>query len=530
MNRIMTVIALVLMLAASCSKQDALEVERLQASLDQARSRTVALPDAADVTQARQGEYYISFDQARYGVDAGGSVTISYSVQEDSRLEASAGQGWEVELKPVSGTQGQIVVTAPDPACTPDIVLTATAADGRLTATRLPLMVRRPYSDATRTDIPAMAYYALSSQTGTDANFKKMAEAGINMLTIEQYDDWPVLLDLAAKYGLKAILFVNGSAGEYYQTNDPGSLDDILNRSKDHPALFGYQIDDEPRLTDIESIVFKKERIEMVAPGKPVYVNLHPSSASAMALGTGSYEEYVDRLVDECSLEMISYDEYPVYPEGLVSSWHKSLSIISAKSRRSGLPFWGFLASCWIDLESPASVREKPTVENMRLQGNTILAYGAQVIQCFTWQSYSGSSYAPIMRSGEYTQAYDDLKTYLMQMHKRAWVFSGSRVNKVRSLGDLFIQPWTGPLCAGDLPPQIAGIEAGSDAIVSFIENSGNSYAVIVNQDWRRKLNLDIDFTQMVYSIDTDGNFCEQMPGRHKFTVDEGDMLVIKII
>ena len=386
-----------------------------------------------------------------------------------------------------------------------------------------------PYSEATRTDIPALAYYALNPNTGTDANFKKMAQAGINMVTVEQYNDWPQQLDLAAKYGLKALLFVNGAAGDYYRDPSSKALDNIINQSKDYPALFGYQIFDEPKLTDIEQIIFEKTRIEELAPGKPVYVNLHPSSASANALGTASYKEYVNMIVGGCSLEMVSYDEYPVYPYGISKSWYKSLSVILDYSKRRGLPFWGFLASCWINLETQTAPREKPTMENMRLQGNTILAYGAQVIQCFTWQSYSGTSYAPIMRSGEYTQAYDDLKAYLEQMHARAWVFSGSRVDKVRSIGNMFLLPWTDELGAEDLPEQISGIKAESEAIVSFIENSGNAYVVIVNQDWRSKLQLDIDFTQMVYSIDSGGNFSGQDPGMHRFTVDEGDMLVIKI-
>lgn len=530
MKRILTVIALALLLAASCSKQQPLDLERLQASKEGLESKSVTLPDAANAADPGQDAFSISFDAERYGVDAGGSVTIGYSLQEAAHLEAAASQLWKVEFRTVSDTEGQVVVSAPDPAPAPDIVLTATTADGRRTAVKLPLMVRRPYSEATRTDIQALAYYALNAATGTDANFEKMADAGINMVTVEQYDDWPRQLDLAAKYGLKAMLFVNGAAGDYYRNPSSKALDNIINQSKDHPALFGYQIFDEPRLTDIKQISFEKTRIEELAPGKPVYVNLHPCSASAMALGTASYEEYVERLVDECSLEMISFDEYPVYPGRISPTWYKSLSVVSKIAKATGLPFWGFLASCWINLEAQTTPREQPTLENMRLQGNTILAYGAQVIQCFTWQSYSGTSYAPIMRSGEYTEAYDDLKAYLEQMHSRAWVFSGSRVDKVRSLGNMFLQPWTQELRAEDLPQQISGIKAGSEAIVSFIENCGNRYVVIVNQDWTGKLNLDIEFTQMVYSIDIGGNFCEQMPGRHRFTVDEGDILVIKII
>lgn len=51
---------------------------------------------------------------------------------------------------------------------------------------------------------------------------------------------------------------------------------------------------------------------------------------------------------------------------------------------------------------------------------------------------------------------------------------------------------------------------------------------VICNKSWQEKLPVDVTFTRNVYTIDRDGVFAVQQPGKSTFTIDEGDMLVIK--
>ena len=58
--------------------------------------------------------------------------------------------------------------------------------------------------------------------------------------------------------------------------------------------------------------------------------------------------------------------------------------------------------------------------------------------------------------------------------------------------------------------------------------NSGNEYVVICNKTYLEKLPVEVEFTREVYTIDREGTFTEQQPGKNKFTIDEGDMLVIK--
>ena len=79
-----------------------------------------------------------------------------------------------------------------------------------------------------------------------------------------------------------------------------------------------------------------------------------------------------------------------------------------------------------------------------------------------------------------------------------------------------------------ELPAQIASVDCDKTALVSFAENNGNDYLVIVNADCFSKCTVSIDFKQMCYTIDRSGVFTAQEPGKRDFTLDEGDMLVVK--
>ena len=78
------------------------------------------------------------------------------------------------------------------------------------------------------------------------------------------------------------------------------------------------------------------------------------------------------------------------------------------------------------------------------------------------------------------------------------------------------------------MPPEISSLSTDQDALVGFIENLGNKYITVVNKSLKEKMALEAVFNDMVYTIARDGIFCEQKPGPASFTVDEGDMLVIK--
>lgn len=523
----------VLILAASCNKEEKLKVEQLQEELESLQKGDLPGVPASSVEDVPDDQpFFFEFDKVKYGVDAGSTVSIPYTLQQAATVTVSVKDGWKAVVKASGPSEGTIEVTAPDPATPVELVATAVTEDGLGAAVTLPLLVRDPYTDATRTTIGALAYYCLSSDLATDYHFQKLAECGMNMITIEEVNNWETQLTLADKYGIKGVLFVNGSAGDYYRGN-PARLEQTIARAKDYPALAGYQIFDEPSTDNIRQIKIEKDAIESMDsnPEHPVYVNLHPSSASKYSLGVEDYFEYVETFVTECDLHLITFDQYPVFQGYIDPSWPRSLVAVRQSALRHNIPFWAFTCSCreWD--------REDPTLETMRLQCNTNLAYGAQVNQFFVYRSTSGTDYAPLQtweydangnKVGciKYTGAYDACKAYCTEMHNRGYVFAGSDVKTVRKTQVL--DAWNESLSVKDLPPQINSLFTSREAVVSFVENKGNEYMVVVNSLWNWTQQVAIDLSDVVYVIDHDGNFTELQPGVSRFDLEGGDMLVFK--
>ena len=510
-------------LATSCNKEEKLKVEQLRQDLENLQQQSIpGVSPAVDVRIPEDSEFAITFDKDGYGVDAAGSVTVRYSLPEAAAVEVIANDDWSATVSS-SGAEGEIVVTAPDPASPTGLVVKATTTDGRQTAATLPIIIRNPYTDATRTSVAAMGYYCLNTRLATDEHFRKMAECGMDMLTIESDDNWLEQLDLAHKYGMKGILFVNGPAGDYYRNQSDTKLTDIIAVAKNHPALAGYQIFDEPHLKYLNQMKFEKARVEELDPNPdhPVYINLGPSNASEESYGVKEYEDYVETIVSECDLKFITFDQYPVYEGYIDPSWARTLDIIFKTAKRHNIPFWAFTLCCW------EWFRETPTLENIRLQCNVNLAYGAQVNQFFVYRATSGTNFAPLMNDGTYTAAYDYCQTYCREMHNRGFVFAGCNVKQLRSKNSFgtYLYSFT----AADLPTQIKEMKIDGEAVVSFIENGGNEYVVVVNGSWQNHCTIDAEFDGLVYSIDHDGVFTEH-PGGSKasFDIEGGDMMVFK--
>ena len=539
LKRASALLCVALLAAYACADRES-EISRLEQELQQLQedSGNITVGDIADVVEPATGRYEIVFGKDRYFVDAGGRVSVDYSLASDSSLEVIAKDGWNALVETTDAKTGKIVVTCPDPAVISDIVVKATASDGRCTSAILPLMVRDPYTDATRKDVAALAYYCFDTDMATDYNFKMMADAGFNMLTIESDDNWQEQLVLAHKYGLKGILFINGPAGTYYYSGGTSTLlAEVVNEAKTYPALYGYQIADEPFPEQVEQLVFERNAVKALDPDRPVYINMYPGSTSYRSPTPEDYEEYVRSYATRCELEFITFDQYPVMTTGIDPSWSTSLNIIRNISRERGVPFWAFTLCC------REYNREDPTLANIRLQCNTNLAYGAQVNQFFVYRSTSGTDFAPMQtwewadqaheekryftgNDVKYTAAYDACKAYNTEMHHRGFVFAGCDAYKLRHTVEPDLYGYF--LAESDLPPQISSFETETPTLVSFVENDGNQYMVVVNKSWTDPVTVDMTVEDMIFSIDRDGVFAELLPGEHRLTIDEGDMLVLK--
>lgn len=530
MRKLIIILTAFLLLTPACHKTERERLDTLFGQLEGLEgSQLPVVPDAVDPSIVPDGEYSFTFEKETYGVDAGKSTVVEFTLPEESTVEVFAKEGWQAELS-TNGTSGTITVSAPDPASHSEIVVTARSASGRNTSTILPLLVRDPYSDATRPIVDALGYYSFKPWNATLENYQKLADAGITMVTVETDElDYLQQMDMARAVGIKVLAVIGWATGGWYDKMDQESLsklERLIESLKNRPELYGYHIFDEPSVVRIFELMAIEDKMIQLDPDHPVYVNLHPH-ASPGSLGVDNYYDYIEAFASMMHLRQLSFDMYPIVKGGGVQAgWHMCLAIIADAARRYGIPLWTFAASCWIDRESVVINRARPSVDNILLQVYTDLAYGSQVIQYFTIQDYSGTDFAPIMRDGTWTEAYDILKEANMQMQRRSFIFKGGDARLVRQIG--VIANHDTALSKKDLPEEIEDMTSGESATVSFVENNGNRYIVVVNNFWDAEQEFTIKLRKPVYYIDSDAEFHLYEAGEYDFVIPKGGMLAFK--
>ena len=524
MRRIsLLIMCLVTALAISCNKEPE-QLSSLRQRIAELEDQEKELPDAAP---AEQSDFKIEFGQEYIWVDAGSKTSVHYGLTKSGSVQATVDNGWSVTVHQSGQDGGELEIVAPDPASPSVVAVKATDGSGNVAETFIRVMVRNPYGEVKGPGIDVMAYNGFTDYLATPENFQKLVEAGVTMISVEGEDDvygpgWRNQCRLAEAAGIKVVLFLGWTWQRYVV--DPEhftGLDELIKETLDYPAICAYQIIDEPDTYMAYSLAMAKTKINELAPGRPVYINLHPSSVSPAGMGATTYEEYVEFFANVCNLEFITFDQYPVFIWGVEDSWYRSLNTVYDTAKRHGIRFWAFIQSCW------EHSRVDPSLETIRLQGNINLAYGAQCNQYFVWRATSGTNYAPIMSDGEYKQVYYDCKEYDRELHNREFVFANCDVRKVRHIGyNYYIHG--SAFTNDDLPDAIGDLTVDDCALVSFIGNSGNDYVVVCNKAYDKKLKASLTFTRTVYTIDREGEFSEQQPGVKDFMIDEGDMLVIK--
>ena len=507
----------------SCSKELKVQLVQSRELKAELEGQVKDLPEISGIETCGFG---IRFDKEYYWVDAGGSITVNYEMSSPGSVAVVAGDGWSSTVTQAQDDKGSIFVSAPDPAA--PIILTVSAGDvsGHTIERFVQVFVRKPYNMSAVPRIETMGYNGFSDELATEENFRKLAESGITIITVEgdwePWIDWRKQCRLAGKYGIKVVLFINGTAGDY--SADPDNykgLDQKVLEAETYPAVCAYQIADEPSTVQARTLAIAKSRIEQLAPNHPVYINLHPASVSQLGMGAATYADYVEHFASVCDLKFITFDQYPVFKWGVEDSWFTALDVVSSTARRHGIPFWAFL------LCSREPGRVDPDLCNIRLQGNVDLMYGAQCIQFFVWKAHSATDYAPIMNDGEYKPVYYDCKEYNRELHNREFVFAGGNVWKVRHTGLESYKHGTA-LTQDDYPEAISDMSIAGDALISFVGNHGNEYVAVCNKSWKEKLPVGLTFSRTVYTIDRNGGFTEQQPGTSAFEIDEGDMLIVK--
>lgn len=331
---------------------------------------------------------------------------------------------------------------------------------------------------------PILAWGGPPQAQVTPERLRELAEAGIN-IDYSGFSDAKAMaaaLDVAKGAGVKLLV-----ACPELKSDPVGTV----NRFKDHPAVGGYFLVDEPAAGAFAELGGWARKIRSADDRHPCYLNLFPNYANAEQLGAGNYAGYVDRFVREVPVQVLSFDHYPVIRAGvgggatLRPQWYENLEIVSAAARKADKPFWAFALAT---AHGPYPV---PELSHLRVQVYSDLAYGAQAIQYFTywtpppqgWDFHEG----PITADGRRTAVYDRVRQVNREIQSLRGVFLGAKVESVGHTGD--------KLPAGTKAYQPAGPvrelrTPGGGAVVSRLSNRGREFLVVVNRDVEHEVPL----------------------------------------
>jgi hypothetical protein len=383
--------------------------------------------------------------------------------------------------------------------------------------------------------IPVMSWGGIAQTEISVENYKKLKDVGVNIdiAFFASADAIATALDAAGKAGVKLMI----SCPEL--KSDP---EKTANRFKNHTALEGYYLGDEPGKPLFQELADIQKRLKTADPKHYSFVNLYPNiNSNKSKFGTKDYEEYISTFDKLFPAPYISFDFYPVVDGGLHPRWFENLEFFANKYQKEGRPFWAFaLTTSYLaysdDAVQPSLndfyqlysaykpektfVHDIPTLSSLRLQIYADLAYGAQGIEYWSFRGFG----SPLDAQGKRTVVYDRLQKVSNEIQQLSGVFLGAKVVSVAHTG-LNIPNETKRLV--QLPAPIKLLETvGEGAVVSVLENGKNTFVVIVNRDFKNTMKLIISTDDSVKKVLKDGTLIPATDYANATEVEPGDAAI----
>lgn len=329
--------------------------------------------------------------------------------------------------------------------------------------------------------VPILGWRTIPENELTLARFQEMADMGITHSLMHYSPDGNAkALDLAQQVGVK--LFIGDDRFAASDTEFQQAVRQIRN----HPALAGYTLSDEPSLPAFAELTRIRRRLSNADPHHWSYVNLLPTYASREQLGGVDYLEHARRFVAEFEPEVLSFDHYPILKgDSLRGDYFQNLEWIRQAAMEANIPFWAFALTC------PHHPYPAPTEGAVRFQAWSNFAYGAKGLQYFTYWTPNPGTWdfhdAPIKIDGTRSAVYDLLKQFNQETQRCAEILTNSRVVGVYHTAPL--PTGTSPL---DAACPVASIDGG-EAIVSVLRMpDGRRFVQVVNRSFTQPATLTV--------------------------------------
>lgn len=383
--------------------------------------------------------------------------------------------------------------------------------------------------------VPVMSWGGISQHQISVENYRKLKEVGVNIdiAFFQHADSLAVALDAAGKAGVKLMI----SCPELKTAPEQTAA-----RFKEHPALEGYYLADEPGKAQFQELADWNRRLKLADDNHYSFVNLYPNiNSNQSKFGTRDYKEYIDTFDRMFPAPYLSFDFYPVVDGAIHPRWYENLEFFADKYKKEGRPFWAFtLTTSYLaysdDTPQPSLndfyqlyatyrpektfVHDIPTLSELRLQTFANLAYGAQGIEFWSFKGFG----APLDEQGRRTVVFERLQTVSQEIQNLAPVFLGAKVVSVAHTG-LNVPNATRRLAKLPAPFQLLET-VGEGAIVSVLENGDHAFLVVVNRDFKKPMKLILYTDDTVKRVLKNGTVISAKEFTNATEVDPGDLVV----
>jgi hypothetical protein len=270
--------------------------------------------------------------------------------------------------------------------------------------------------------------------------------------------------------------------GEPTQAEMEKNLKGVITDWSSHPAVWGYNILDEPGASKFPRLAYIMNYLKTHDPKRVGVINLLPTYASQELIGRPSYSKYVEDYLNTVKPSFLGWDNYELYADGGMRGEHfLNLELCRKAALAHNLPM------LYTFLSMPHGPYADPTEAQLRWQIYTGIAYGAKGL---IYYQYFVPTFAPpdyrdglVDRTGNLTSKY----YYAKKINAEIMALS-PLLMKLKSIG---VYHAGDTLETGTKPLPVTGKffvknVSGGRFVVGFFKSAKKSnYLMIVNKDYK---------------------------------------------
>ena len=427
------------------------------------------------------------------------------------------------------------------------LLICAMSSGGAETKRELPIVgvgKVKGYSFVDSTTMRLMADAGINiSQCTIDPGTTARSPKGDSISDDNRFLNFDLTVENARREGMQVMMRVWDSGPKNAKETDPTDRKwagwyqlwtNLVKRYGEDPAIYGWQLSDEPPVAKFEILRAAKDTIQKYDPQqRPVYVNMIPFVPNiSRAFGPvencdiKDYDGFISRFDEVFDPEILSYDSYGVgkydgrrYRK---SDIYRNLAYYRRRSEQGGKPFWAYVLGMEVTYPKTATHRHEtgywtPDAVSMGLEARSALAFGAQGLVYWTMVQRPDAKNAdgdiveaypsaPIDLYGNPTPLLDAVRKVNSDIRRYEDIFVGGTVKDVVFTKD----PAPKEKLGLDLYDPDAGFgpvrsvtSDGDGLTLSRIENEGRNYLVIVSFDIDRNQQVRLQFDRPMKHLST---------------------------